>query len=383
MQEKVWNKSFTLCFLVQSVYMLSFNMITPLIAQYVEILGGTTAIAGFIAGIFSLLALVYRPFVGFFSDRHNKKIILAFSSLLGCITIAGYGFSTSYYMVAAFRVAHALSLCILTTLSAVVACQYLPHSRMAEGIGYIGMGTTLGISLGPGIGVFLSQNFGHPAAFFVGAALLVVGTVFVLALPAQKKGEAKTGKLSLGNLIDLPSIPLTLTMATISYCTGLTTSFLVIVGEDRGLAEIALFFFVSSAGIAVTRPVVGRYTDKHGIGLLVPVAIVCEIACMVILAFSQSMVWIVVASLFRVMGQGSGQSVLQGQVLKSAPEETRSRASATFYIGVDIGQGFGAIIGGLLAGAFSYAVAFGSAVPALLLGAIPFICWVRQQQRDT
>ena len=363
---------------LQMFYMLSFNMITPLVAQYVELLGGSTTVAGLIAGMFSFCALAYRPFVGYFSDRANKKKILFVGVLLGAFAIAGYGVSYAYWVVAFFRLLHALSLCILTTLSAVVAMDFIPKDRTAEGVGYIGVATMVGMSLGPGFGVFVSNAFSHETAFFVGAAITVIGAFVVLAIPYREQEQEKEplNGFSLKGLLEVTALPLTFTMATISYCTGLTSSFLVVVGAERGLADIALFFFMSSGGMILFRPFAGKYTDRHGVKLLVFICLASEIICMSVLAFADSTAMILVAAFFRIFGQGTGQAVIQGQILKDAPEESRSRASATFYIGVDVGQGGGAIVGGALADAFGYTAAYLSAVPVLIAGTAMFVHWL-------
>ena len=377
----MWNKSYLCCLLMQLFFMLSFNMVTPLIAQYVEILGGATTIAGFIAGMFSIMALIYRPFVGFISDRVDKKKLLMIGFFIGAVAVAGYALSVNYIMLGAFRALHALSLCFLTTLTSAMACDYIPESRMAEGIGYIGVSTMIGMSLGPGIGVLISQNVNHQTAFFFGAILIAAGSLFVFGLSASPNQIEAGGGMSLKNLLDIPSLPLTFTMATISYCTGLTSSFLILVGVQRDIGEVVLFFFLSSLGMIVVRPFAGRYTDRHGIKRLGFLAIASEMACMITLVFADSLIWIVVAALFRVFGQGTGQGVLQGQTLKNAPKEARGKVSATFYIGVDFGQGMGAILGGALADYFSYAAAFGSAVPCLLCGSIAMTFWLRRHHQ--
>ena len=378
----MWNAPYIACLLVQMLYMLSFNMITPLVAQYVEILGGSTSIAGLIAGMFSICALLYRPFIGYFSDRGNRKQIMLFGVVLGAFAIAGYGFSHEYWMVALFRLAHALSLCIFTTLSAVVAMDFIPKNRTAEGVGYIAVATTVGMSLGPGLGVYISNAFSHEIAFFLGAAITILGAFVVLAIPSVEHERGNAKGFSLKGLLDISALPLTVTMMTISYCTGLTSSFLVMVGAERGINNVALFFFVSSVGMILFRPFAGKYTDKHGAKAIVSVSLLAEMICMAILACANSAAAILAAAFFRVFGQGTGQAAIQGQVLKDAPEGTRSRASATFYIGVDMGQGVGAIIGGLLADNFGYTIAYLSAIPMLLFGTGIFMVWLRLRKRE-
>lgn len=52
---------------------MSYSMISTLITNYAVKLGGTLAMAGTIAGIFSMAALFSRPVGGLICDTLNKK----------------------------------------------------------------------------------------------------------------------------------------------------------------------------------------------------------------------------------------------------------------------------------------------------------------------
>lgn len=367
----MWNRHFVLCLAIQTLYMLSFNMVTPLIAQYVEVLGGSVSLAGIIAGMFSLLALAFRPFVGYWSDYVSKSAFLLVGQIVGAVAIAGYGVAAACGAVAALRVVHAFSLCVVTTLSAVIAVDFIPEQRVAEGVGYVGAGTMVGMSLGPGLGAIVSESVGFAPAFYFGAALVALSFLCTLALPFERASgrfERSRPKFSPKDVFDAQTLPFAGVVCAFAYCSGLTTSFLVSVGIQRGLGEIALFFFISSVGMMVLRPIAGKFTDKHGAMLITAISLASEALCMILLSLAHSMGIVVIAALSRTIGQGTGQAALQGEAIKRAPDERRSRASATFYVGVDVGQGLGAIAGGMIADAFGYAAAMASGSCALGIG---------------
>lgn len=361
--------------------MFSFNMVTPLVAEYVEYLGGSTTLAGLIAGMFSFFALGYRPFIGALADRIDVVKLLVVGSIIGAVSIAGYGLATESWMVACFRVTHAFALCVQTTLITVIAINYIPNSRIAESVGYVGVAAMIGMSLGPSFGVMIAHRYDHSVAFFFAAVFMVIAAITVLSLPRviTHKTRQKVS-FSLEGLLDVKSLPLTVSTASFAYCAGLTTSFLVLIGSNRGIEEIALFYFVSSVGMVIVRPIAGRYADKKGISFLCVVAFCSEAVCMLVIAFANGIILVLMASIFRSFGQGIGQAVLQGQVLRDSSEEERGKASSTFYIGVDVGQGGGAIIGGAIADIFGFGVAMVSALPALLVGAAAFAFWLNHRK---
>lgn len=381
MQSKLWNKFFAFCLILQSLYMLSFNMVTPLIAHYVVDLGGSTFEAGVVAGMFSLLAFLFRPLVGYSSDRMNRKALMVFGFALCVISMAGYGISSTVLMVAVFRVLHALALCIQTTLITVIAIDFIPHDRIAEGVGYVGIAAMLGMSFGPGLGVLISDAISTQGAFFSGAAAMLAALVFVfplkVSLPLKKWGE---GKLRVTDLFNVSALPLSVYAMSFAFCAGLTSSFMVLLGSIRGIEGIAAFFFVSSMGMIFVRPIAGRYTDRHGLRRVGFVGFLSEVLAMTSIAFAQSLPLVLAAAAFRTFGQGMAQSAIQGQVLKDAGDSNRGVASSTFYLGVDVGQGLGAIVGGMIADHWGYSAAFLSGPCMLCVGLLSFAVWGRRRR---
>ena len=100
---KLMNRNFVISLLVQFWFMMSFFMSQPLVAQFVVNMGESTALAGFVAGIFSILALVFRPVSGFLADRYYRKYVLAFGYVLCVVSYAGYAIAPNAAVVLAFR----------------------------------------------------------------------------------------------------------------------------------------------------------------------------------------------------------------------------------------------------------------------------------------
>ena len=357
--------------------MLSFNMVTPLIARYVMELGGTASIAGVIAGMFSFFAFAFRPFVGYMTDRVDKKIFMVVGLCCGIFAMLGYCFSATIFMVGIFRVLHALALSIQTTIITVMAMNYMPSDRIAEGVGYIGIAAMLGMSIGPGIGVAVADCISAQLAFFYGSVVMCASLFLALLLPktplSKTKSPAEKG-FSFERLFSLSALPLAIFAMSFAFCAGLTSGFIVLLGSSRGISHVALFFFVSSLGMVFVRPLAGRYTDHHGIKKIGFISFVAECVAMLVIACANSLTAIIVGAVFRIFGQGMAQSSIQGQVLKDSPEDVRGVASSTFYLGIDAGQGLGAMVGGLLIDIGGYALAFLSGPVMLVLG---LFIWMR------
>ena len=102
--EKMFNKCFVLCLLMQFWFMIAFNMTLPLIAQYVVDMGESATVAGFAAGIFSFLALAFRPILGFLTDMRNNKMLLLVGYAASIIAFIGYGIAPNVGVIIVFRI---------------------------------------------------------------------------------------------------------------------------------------------------------------------------------------------------------------------------------------------------------------------------------------
>lgn len=74
--KSLWNRSFILLILVSLITAMSFNMVYVIISKYALEVTPSLTIAGVIAGIFSIAALIIRPIAGVTADTMNKKKIM-------------------------------------------------------------------------------------------------------------------------------------------------------------------------------------------------------------------------------------------------------------------------------------------------------------------
>lgn len=375
-EERLLNPYFAACLFMQFVYMVSFNMTIPLVANYVVALGHTAAMGGFVAGMFSLCALVFRPFVGFVADHVDKKRLLMAGCVIAVVSFVGYACAPNVALLIAFRILHAAALCIQTTVLAVVATRFVPAKRLGEGVGYVGIAATLGLAIGPSLGVLIADYAGYRSVFWGSAGAMALTVFLLLPLPASpEQRRAQQARITVGDLICLDALPLSVAVMSFAFCAGLTTSLIVLLGSERAIEGVTLFFFISSIGMVAARPFAGRIVDRKGLAPVLVPSFLFESVAMLCVAFANSLACIVVAALFRIVGQGIAQVSLQGQILKDAPEEHRGVAASTFYMGVDVGQGLGAMAGGWMVDAWGYTAAYATGPALLAIGFLAYLLW--------
>ena len=87
---------------------------------------------------------------------------------------------------------------------------------------------------------------------------------------------------------------------------------------------------------------------------------------------------VLVSAALIAIGHGAGQPALQAKCVGMYPEK-RGVAISTFYIGLDLGNGIGPVVGGVVLSFFNFSVMYGGASVLLLLGMLAFILLFRKR----
>ena len=388
-KEKLWTKDYILIIFMSTFQNAQMQLVNPIMSKYNTALGIDINIIGIIIGVFSLAALFIRPVSGPLADRLNNKLVASVSAIMMGVSTLGYIISgPSVPLIFFFRLLHGISFGICgTTLMRMASCLIAP-TRMGEGMGYFGLGQVISIALAPSIGIYLSESFGYYASFITSAAVVVcVGIMALfLKLPTTVKIMAEKKEripFSFSNIIAVEVIPLAAVACTISFANSLETAYIVLYGEGLGLSNMGLYFTISAVAMFAVRLFTGRLMDNRGLAFVMVPSLICVGAAMAILAVggmtaasigtTTTFILFMTATILKSIGQGTAQPAIQTACLQSVPINRRGVASGTYYMGCDIGQGVGPIVGGVIAGAFGYHSIYLCAAIVIAAGIILFL----------
>ena len=383
--DSIWNKDFILLLFICLVVNIVFQMPNPILSKYASELGAIGGLLGLVTGVFSTAALFSRPFAGIATDRYNKKIILIISILGIAISMFLYPLVNSFITLLIIRIFHGLSFGFNTTVALTMTANALPKNKLTNGIAIYGLGTVAGMAIGPSAGIYLMNTYGFRTSFYSAGGLAVIAVACSLLVKPENlsnKPENRTFSFK-NNFIALKaSIPATIALA-FSCISGAVNSFLVLYGDERGISNVGIFFTAYACTVFLIRPLIGALADKKPVQWFLYVFGGALIVSILILGFTSTILFIVIAGVFLVIGYGGSQPILQSMCIKSVEEQYRGAASSTYYVGLDLGNTFGPIMTGAIAVNSGYGKAFlFMAIPALLGIAIVFM-YVRYQNRKT
>ncbi|WP_024799663.1 MFS transporter [Nocardia sp. BMG51109] len=217
-------------------------------------------------------------------------------------------------------------------------------------------------------GVWAARTWGFAPVFWGSAAACLAGALLALLLP-----EANRGTFRLASTADVRSIAVPIVLFVLTAGSfGAATTFLPVALPDAGTASWALL--AASVALVAARLGAGAVGDRRGAGRLLPAAMLCCAAGLVLTAVSLTGIPYLVVVGAALLGAGFGACqndsfVLTIQRLGAGRSGT---ASTIWNIAYDGGLGLGAVVVGWFVGSAGYAGAFlgagiGVAVVSLLL----------------
>lgn len=392
MKEKLWTRSYLFVILTSTFQNCQMQMVNPLMSKYASSLGIDMNIVGIIVGLMALSAMVSRPISGKIADRFDNKRVAAISG-------AAMGLATVGYLVAGelipllflFRFLHGVSFSICSTTIMRMASYLIPASRLGEGMGFFGLGQVLATAVAPGIGIALSNLFSYTVTFVTAsgiAAGLGVMTLFISMPPSEPKtaGSGAPPKkdglfhFKLSDLVAREGVIFAIIAAALSFANGMEVSYMVQYGEGMGIEHVASYFAVSAIMLFVTRATTGKLVDRKGLAsVLLPGLILVTVSMLLLASVGSLFVYagatpsvllgcLLLAATLKAFGQGSGQPAIQTKILQAVPKSRRGLASSTYYMGCDIGQGLGPMVGGFLVANSGFPAAYLSAAVVVAAG---------------
>ncbi|WP_425374540.1 MFS transporter [Mesobacillus boroniphilus] len=364
MKEPLWTSSFIKLMVGNLFVFMSFQMLIPTLPPYIKSIGASGTEIGLVTALFSIGAVLSRPFIGFMLEYRARKPLVLIGALMLLLITFLYPLSQVVVIFLAFRLLHGLAWGWSTTVNGTAAVDVVPNSRLGEGMGYYGLSITIGMIIAPSLGIFLFQVTSFENLVYISGALGVIALILLGTVQYQTPAEVLKNKKEdlkftyLGSLVEKSGwFPAFITlMICLGY--GAIVTFIVIFAEERGINQIFLFYLLNAIFASLSRPVAGKWFDRKGPRGLVMVTIAITFIGMWVLSFAHSNLTIAVAGVLFGIGFGSLIPTLQSWTISMTPSNRRGVANGMFFSSIDLGIGVSGFVFGVMAQFFSIAVLF-------------------------
>lgn len=381
----LWTRSFIFIMAANGLMFMAFEMLLPTLPLFVSSIGGEASQIGLVTGIFTVSAILIRPFAGVLTTKFDKKLLLLIGMAICAFSSGFYYLSSDVWILLFIRLIHGAGFGLATIYITTLATEHMPKERMGEAMGYFGVGETIAISLGPVIGVSVLQAFDFNSMFWSAMAISLLAILFAGFTSRKSKfrqeHQSKRTPASTFKWVEkrvlLPSILIFIA----GIAVGGVISFTALYAVEQGFQLIAWFFFISAASGLLVRVISGKMFDRYGPGVVLVPSGIISIAGFIVMIAAQNDLQFLIAGFLYGSGIGAIFPALLTWCLNLVEEYERENAIASFFNFFDFGLGGGSILLGIVAGAFSYQAVYYLAIAAYILFlVIYFIFAVRKNK---
>ncbi|NLA42283.1 MAG: MFS transporter [Smithella sp.] len=361
-EKKLWTKDFVTIAVINAIVFLTHFLLIVTIASYaVDEFHASTDVAGLVAGVFIIGALIGRLGTGRIIEGIGSKKVLLASTMLFIVTSALYFAAVSLSLLIIIRLLHGIVFGTASTATGTIVAQIIPPSRRGEGIGFYSIGAILAVAVGPFIGIFLIHHTNFRMIFALTSLLAM--TSFALSFAVNKpvyeapapEFAAADGRFRLSDFLEYKAIPISLIILIIGFSySGLLTLISLYAREIRLEKAASFYFLVYSVAVLVTRPLSGRLMDIRGANFVVYPCLLLYAAGMLVFSQATAGIMLLAAAVLIAMGYGNFFSCAHALSIRGVPPHRMGLAITTFFIFVDLGFGVGPYLLGALVGVTGY-----------------------------
>jgi len=184
--DRIFTKSFFLLFGGLLFTALVMYALMSTVTEFATSMGTNATVAGLVSGIYIFGGLCSRIYSGNALSRIRwRKIALIFLTIhfLACLL---YFLVNNVTLLLIVRLIHGIGFGASSNSVVTVASAVLPKNRFGEAFGYLMLGTTIAVGLGPYISGILYDNFSSAGCFIAASIFSAIALICMFILDINK-----------------------------------------------------------------------------------------------------------------------------------------------------------------------------------------------------
>ena len=346
---KLWTRGFVAFVFLNIFIFLGFDILLPTLTLFMESHGHSRDSIGRIFSLFMVAAIAMRMIAPRLVLKVKPFALVRLGLLVSGLSVVGYYFAHSAPAASLARFGHGLGFGMASTVLTSLAAQTIPPSRMAQGMGFLGLGIILTLAVGPSTGIWLMRELGFLPMFLCVAGVYLAGLAWTLRMPdllipAPPGGQPRPKLTLLSPLAMAPSLVMFMMGISISS----VAIYLALYFNERHLPYTGWFFGLSTIGIVASRIFSGRIHDRRGHRWVITPALVLMFGAVLVIPTIDSLPRLFPAAVMWGLATGSLFPSVQALAFSAAPPHRRTEVAASIFNAFDLGMGAGSVIFGLM-----------------------------------
>ena len=326
-------------------------MIVPELPSYLTSLGGGEY-KGFIISLFTVTAMLSRPFSGKLADTIGRKPVMMAGATVCFICSLIYPVLTTVFGFLLLRLLHGFSTGFTPTGQTAYLSDLIPAEKRGEAMGLLGTAGTLGMAGGPAIGGLVANNFGIDFMFYCSSFFGLISILIISGIKETLKEKHPIHpsllKVNRGDLFEPRVLIPCLVMVLSAYAYGAVFTVIPDFGEFVGIKNKGLLFTYLTVASLVVRLIGGKASDRWGRKPVLRISTVTIAIAMLVIAFAESRLQLIIGVTIYGLGQGATSPTLLAWATDLSDTKFKGRGISSLYIFMELGIGLGAFISGFI-----------------------------------
>jgi MFS transporter, DHA1 family, multidrug resistance protein len=371
--------------IVVFVVTTGMGMVWSILAVYATALGASTTMVGLVFAMFGGARLAVSFPAGIASERFGRRLLmLAGLVLLGVSSFIAITVTSVPLLVATLLVQGAGQAIYVTTAMAAIADLSTPERRIRD-MAAFQAASTIGISIGPGIGGLAAGAWGYGAPFLLQGALSLIAMILLLLIVPKDGGRSRSSPAATTPApYRRPSLRAMAALAFLTYGVfftrvGANWVLMPLIAKQTlgmSLSGIGVLLMVGALANLAVLPAVDRVTKRFGRLAVVLTAVAGNLAALFLIGDATSAVLAYLGAILLGATTGFLAPILSAYAIDAAPAGGVGAAMGIMRTMIDLAIISGPAIIGAIVDELAMGYAAGLWLCGLLLAAATLIFWL-------
>ncbi len=371
--------------IVVFVVTTGMGMVWSILAVYATALGASTTMVGLVFAMFGGARLAVSFPAGIASERFGRRLLMLTGLvLLGVSSFIAITVTSVPLLVATLLVQGAGQAIYVTTAMAAIADLSTPERRIRD-MAAFQAASTIGISIGPGIGGLAAGAWGYGAPFLLQGALSLIAMILLLLIVPKDGGRSRSSSATTTPApYRRPSLRAMAALAFLTYGVfftrvGANWVLMPLIAKQTlgmSLSGIGVLMMVGALAKLAVLPAVDRVTKRFGRLAVVLTAVAGNLAALFLIGDATSAVLAYLGAILLGATTGFLAPILSAYAIDAAPAGGVGAAMGIMRTMIDLAIISGPAIIGAIVDELAMGYAAGLWLCGLLLAAATLIFWL-------
>jgi len=357
MKNKLFSPFILLCGTGMFAIFSSTMSKNPVLPLFTKALGASNSVIGLVAAASTIVGIVASIPAGVLSDFYGRRRVLLFSAFVFASAPFFYFLVNAPWQLVIVRVYHGIATAVFCPVAMATVAD-LFKERRAENMGWYSSSTLVGRSLAPVVGGVIISVFSYKYKLvYLGcgiAGIIAFILAFLIPIKQEVKSSAKfSDKLKemgkgLKEIGKSRGIMVTSIIEAVQFLSsGALETFLPLyctLVANMNPASVGILFTIQLIGTTVTKPVMGRLSDKYGRKQMISLGLIFGAIALGMIPFFRNFWTLIPAAILFGISLATVTASTAAYVSDLAKAGSYGSALGVMSTIMDVGQSAGPII---------------------------------------